>query len=259
VLREKIGLIVEGVPPEEAGQVRRVFESIFGLTGENGEPPLEGETFKGMLFTVMFTLWHRRATHRPVVAVCDDLHWSDQASIDLLLHLFPLTEQVPLLLLCALRPDRKTPGWGVKVAAERDYPHRYTELSLEPLTVAEGSQLVESLLTISELPVRLKERILEKSEGNPFFIEEVLRTLIDQGVVVRDGSGSHWLATGEGEDIEIPGNLQTLLVARIDLLAEDAQRTLQVASVVGRSFYYRVLQRIVALAEELDTTFSAIP
>jgi predicted ATPase len=188
-----------------------------------------------------------------MVLVCDDLQWSDPASVALLQHLYPLTNNVALLLLCAMRPERNSPGWGAMQVAERDYPHRYNEIRLGPLSASESGELVDSLLRISDLPVGLRNRIMEKSEGNPFFVEEVVRTLIDQGVVVREKDGARWQATGEGEDLDIPGNLQTLLVARIDRLAEGARRTLQVASVVGRSFYYRILLRLVDFTvEELD-------
>ncbi|MEJ2266446.1 MAG: adenylate/guanylate cyclase domain-containing protein [Anaerolineales bacterium] len=177
-MREKIQPLVDEFPVEERVQVQRVFESLFGLPGKGGEPPLEGETFKGLLYSVTASFWQR---------------------------------------------------------------------------ASESGELVDSLLRISDLPAGLRNRIMEKSEGNPYFVEEVVRTLIDRGVVVRDEAAACWQATGEGEDLDIPGNLQSLLVARIDRLADEARRTLQVASVVGRSFYYRIVQRLVDFAaEELD-------
>jgi tetratricopeptide (TPR) repeat protein len=186
------------------------------------------------------------------VLVADDLHWTDPASVALLQHLLPLSGQGPLLWLFVLRPDRQTPAWELKQTAEGSYPHSYQEMALQPLNHERSGLLVDSLLQISDLPQRLRERILDRSEGNPFFVEEMVRSLIDQGVVVRDESGEHWQATNEGQSIDIPDNLLALLVARIDRLAEDVRRTLQLASVVGRSFYYRVLARVVGLAEELD-------
>jgi class 3 adenylate cyclase/tetratricopeptide (TPR) repeat protein/ribosomal protein L40E len=252
ILREKIGLVAEDMPPEERRRLKRVFESLFGLTNNGGEPPLEGEAFKGQLYNVMALYWRHRASQQPVILVYDDIHWSDPASVDLLLHLFPLTERLPLLFLCAMRPDRQVPGWQVKIAAETNYPHRYREILLKPLSPRDSDELVNHLLTVSDLPPGLRARILEKSEGNPFFVEEVIRTLIEQGVVIRDESGTRWQATSDGQEIDIPGNLQTLLMARIDRLEEDARQTLQLASVVGRSFYFRVLDRITNMGEELD-------
>ena len=255
-LREKIGRVVGEAPAGEQEAMRRVFHSIFGLGGEGGEPPLEGEAFKGQLYTVMLSLWRRRAEQSPVILVCDDVHWADPASVALLLRLFSLTDHSPMLFICALRPDRDAPGWQVKLAAETDYPHRYTEIALRPLSDEAGEELIDSLLHIAELPPALRARILEKSDGNPFFVEEVVRTLIDSGIVVRDpeaGPGSiQWKATGDGGEVNIPDNLQALLTARIDRLAEDARRTLQLASVVGRSFYRRVLAQLAGVTEELD-------
>ncbi len=252
-MRTRIQRLVEDVPQEERSTVRQVIESLFGLTGTGGEPPLEGETFKGLLFTTMTSLWERRAQANPTVLVFDDLHWSDPASLALLQHLYPLVESAPILFLCALRPEPDAPGWLTMQAAEDAFSHRFRKIELQPLQARESGDLVDSLLAISDLPAGLRARVMEKSEGNPFFVEEVVRSLIDQGVVVRDEEGARWQATGEGEHLDIPGNLQTLLVARMDRLEEQTRWTLQAASVVGRSFYYRILQRIVDFAvSELD-------
>jgi class 3 adenylate cyclase/tetratricopeptide (TPR) repeat protein len=252
-MREKIGHMVEEVHEGERSGAQRVFESLFGLAGKDGEPPLEGESFKGLFYTVMTSFWQRRAESGPVVLVCDDLHWSDPASLDLLQNLYPVTEEAALVLICAMRPERGAPGWKAMKTAEREFPHRFREVRLRPLSAGESGELVDKLLRISDFPDSLRRRILEKSEGNPYFVEEVVRTLIDQGVVVRDQRGSRWRATGGGEDLDIPGNLQALLVARMDRLNEEARRTLQIASIVGRSFYYRVLRRLIDVTvDELD-------
>jgi class 3 adenylate cyclase/tetratricopeptide (TPR) repeat protein len=252
-MHQKISHLVDEAPQDERPTLQRVIESLFGLASNSGEPPLEGETFKGLLYTAMTSFWKRQAQMSPVVLVCDDLQWSDSASLGVLQHFYPLTDRIALLLLCALRPERDAPSWQAMQIAEREYPHRYKEIRLQPLDNDASGQLVDSLLRISDLPANLRQRIMEKSEGNPYFVEEVLRTLIDHGILVRDEDGTHWQTTGDATDLDIPSNLQTLLVARIDRLTEEARRTLQVASVVGRSFYYRVLRRLVDFAvEELD-------
>ena len=251
-LREKLETSAGEVFGEEETEVRPVFASLFSLQGEQGQPALEGETFKGRLSIVMEQLLRHLASQRPVVLVFDDLHWSDPASVGLLLHLMPLVEQIPLLLLWAMRSEREAPGWQVKLTAETDYGHRYTEIALQPLSRADSDELVDNLLTLSELPPPLRARILDKTEGNPFFMEEVIRTLVESGIVTRDDTGQHWQATGTEEVIEIPGNVRALLTARIDRLEAGARRTLQLASVVGRSFYYRVLARVADASETLD-------
>ena len=244
IVRDKLESMVATMPEDRQPQILQVFESLFGLASSNGRPPLQGENFKGQLFVAIEALWRFRANATPIVLVCDDLHWSDPASVALLQHLFPLTNEVPLMLLCATRPDRSAPGWSLKQVAGEEFSHRYTEINVRPLTAEDSDTLVDNLLTISDLPAGLRSRILEKAEGNPFFVEEVVRSLIETESVVRTADGMHWQATNEGKGIDIPDNLQALLTARMDRLEEDTKRILQLAALIGRSFFYRVLQMI---------------
>lgn len=93
ILREKIGVVVAEVPGNEQPRLRQVFESIFGVSSASGEPILEGETFKRQLFAAMESLWAQRSDQYPVVLVCEDLHWADPASVELLMHLFSLSHR----------------------------------------------------------------------------------------------------------------------------------------------------------------------
>jgi predicted ATPase len=117
------------------------------------------------------------------------------------------------------------------------------ELSLQPLTEADSRQLVSNLVEIEALPDTIRTIILQKAEGNPFFVEEVIRMLIDRGAILRHGG--RWAAGNELDTIEIPDSLQGLLLARIDRLPEAAKRTLRVASVIGRQFSARVLEEVL--------------
>jgi predicted ATPase len=184
--------------------------------------------------------------------VLDDLQWADPASIDLLIHLFKMVEEVPILFLCAFRPERQAPSWRIKQVAEAEYPHRYDELLLQPLDAHDTDALVSALLSIADLPQDLRTLILRKTDGNPYFVEEVVRTLIDQGVVLRTENGLQWKAGTKVADIPIPDSLVALLMARIDRLDEQTKSTLQAASVIGRAFYYRILENISDTALVLD-------
>lgn len=260
LVRERILRQFTDYPHEEGAQLQEIFEKLMGV-GVPESFQLEGETFKRKLFNAMDDLW---GLAKPAAVVCDDLHWADSASTELLAHLFKRTERVPLLMICVMRLDRTAPGWETKEVAAREYPHRFTEISLQPLMSDEINAMVDNLLTIADLPSQLRQRILTKTDGNPFFVEEVVRTLIDSGAIrlEKDGEGMRWRAAGNVEDIEIPGNLQSLLIARIDRLEEDARHTLQLASVIGRSFYFRVLeainQAITAVHSELDRQLLAL-
>lgn len=250
LVRERIGCncLHEGTPPEECERARRVLEVLLGVESNGGR--LEGEAFKRELFQVMLDTWQRWAAVQPVVLVLDDLHWADPASAELLVHLFRLTDRAGILFLCAFRPDRHGPAWRVKQAAEVDYPHRYTEVVLEPLTAEQSNSLVDHLLAVADLPDRLRQMVLAKAEGNPFYVEEVVRSLVEGGALARDASGTRWQMVLPVDEISIPDSLQALLTARVDRLDEVARHVLQFASVAGRSFYYRVLE--LALEREID-------
>jgi class 3 adenylate cyclase len=239
------------VPAEEVTQVKTVLEVLFGLAGE-GDTILEGEDFMRQLYETMASLLSQWADDGPGVVVMDDIHWADSASIDLLMHLFGLSDRLPVLFVCALRPDRSSSGWQLNVKADREYPHRYTQIRLEPLSQEESRILVSRLLDNDQLPDTLVESILNKAAGNPFFIEEVVRDLIDSGSVIPNQTGVGWEINPDIEmkQIAIPDSLQSTLMARIDRLDEAQKRTLQMAALIGRSFYYRVLKRMTQAIED---------
>jgi len=247
---KKIQALTSQLPDGDEPRYTRVFAALFGLPDPSGQPPLEGEHFKRELYAVMREVWQMRFSTQPTMLVLDDLHWADPASIDLLLHLLPAVEDNPVVLLCAFRPDRNTPAYQIKQTADENYHHRYTEINLRPLSAAQSNELVDRLLAIAELPDSLRERIQERAAGNPFFVEEVVRTLIEKGAVVaedRPENGAmrrYWRATSKSAVIDIPDSLQGLLTSRIDRLEEDTRHIMQLASVIGRSFYHRVLTEL---------------
>jgi class 3 adenylate cyclase/tetratricopeptide (TPR) repeat protein len=256
VLREKLGVLVGKMDAARRPRALQVFSALFGLESENDGAPMDDETFKRELCEAMYLWWKVHFSLQPAVLVFDDMHWCDAASAELLRQLLPLTGESPLILLYAMRAERNVPAWQIKTTADEEYGHRYTELALRPLSDADGSELIDRLLANPDLPDTLRASILEKSGGNPFFIEEVVRTLIDNGVLVAEevngGDKRVWHATSASADFSIPDNLQSLLAARLDRLEESTRGTLQLASVIGRSFYHRVLQAVDEASHELD-------
>jgi predicted ATPase len=192
------------------------------------------------------------ATHRllrgltargPVVLVCEDLHWADPASIDVARQVMPLAAQLPVLFLAALRAETDSAGWALIAQARELFGAALTEIDLEPLTDVESRALVANLLEIESLPEQVRGVIMTRAEGNPFFVEEVVRMLIERGVIV--SQDDRWVATDEVAAVEIPESLHGLLLARIDQLPDSAKRSLRVAAVIGRQFPVRVLERVV--------------
>ena len=181
--------------------------------------------------------------HGPCVVVCEDLHWADPASVEVARQLLPLATELPLLFIGAMRPETDAPGWSLIVQAREMFGDALTEIRLEPLTEAEGRELVGHLLAIESLPESVRAIILARAEGNPFFVEEVVRMLIERGVI--ELRGDRWTATEAISSIEIPETLHGLLLARIDQLPDAAKRSLRIAAVIGRQFPVRVLERVL--------------
>ena len=179
----------------------------------------------------------------PIVLVCEDIHWADAASIDVLRQMLPLVTQHPVLFLGAMRAETDSGGWALLREVRELFGDALTELRLEPLTEAESRELVGRLLAIESLPDEVREKILARAEGNPFFVEEVVRMLIERGVIER--TGGRWIAAAGVGAIDIPETLHGLLLARIDQLPETAKRSLRVASVIGRQFPVRVLEQVL--------------
>jgi class 3 adenylate cyclase/tetratricopeptide (TPR) repeat protein len=257
VVRTKLTSLVERMAEARRPGAAQVFGALFGLES-NGALPLEGDAFKHELFEAVREWWRAHFADRPTVLVFDDMHWTDAPSVELFQRLLSLTEEMPLVLLCAMRTERQAPAWEIRTISGEEYHHRYSEIMLQPLSAAESNELVNRLLPNADLPDRLRATILEKTGGNPFFIEEVVRALIDRGVVVAEERSVEgqtqctWRATSDGADLDIPGNVQSLLATRIDRLEEATRSTLQVASVIGRSFGRRVLQAVDEDSHELD-------
>jgi class 3 adenylate cyclase/tetratricopeptide (TPR) repeat protein len=214
---------------------------------------LDGQRLKDRTFKAVETLIECVARQQPLALVCEDLHWADPTSLDLLQRLLALSQRAPVLFICAFRPVQAHGSWRLREVTAQAYASRYTELLLDRLSPMEAQTLVVRLLRVEDLPSVLRERILSRAEGNPFYVEEVIRSLIDRGAIVHDGASDRWTATGEVGEIPIPDTLQGVLMARIDRLEDDARRVLQVAAVIGRIFLYRVLAAITGQEPRLET------
>ncbi|MEA2022654.1 MAG: AAA family ATPase [Actinomycetota bacterium] len=178
------------------------------------------------------------ARHSPIVVIIEDMHWADRVLLDLLEE---LEDRIagPAMFLCPTRPELTDlrPGWG---GGRR----RFSSLLLDPLTTAESNMLLDLVLENSALPEGLRRDIMNRAEGNPFFIEEILRRLADEGSIVR--SEGVWHAADAIDDVDMPDTVQAVIAARIDLLAPDEKRALQCAAVIGRVFWTGVLGTLLA-------------
>lgn len=191
------------------------------------------------------------AERQPLALIFEDIHWADQASVDALTQTLSLARQAALLFCFTTRLEQDTPGWGLVTTARRTLGAGLVEINLQPLSEEDVGHLVANLLASGSLPLGLQAYILEKTEGNPLYIEEVINALIEADVLaLHQGQPEpiHGLAK-----VDIPDNLKRLLLARIDRLAEGPKRTLRVASVLGREFLVRLLDAVLSKSGQAET------
>jgi len=231
------------VPDPFADRVRRLDAQAMGL----------------QIFASMRRYVRGLTRERPLVLILEDWHWADESSAALLEHLLPLIETERLGICVASRPEE--PGTTVarlhaSVAAE--HAARLVEMPLRPLLTEHSEQLARNLLTTSELSSSVRERILGRAEGNPLFVEELVRALIDLGGIVRDLDSGEWRATERIEAVTLPDTVQGVIVARIDRLDEEMKQVLKLAAVIGRTFLYRVLRALSDVDRRLDADIAEL-
>ena len=244
VLKEHFG-ILESDPPEVVAERvagRDGLGFTLGLAPPEGMHPL---TVRDRLQTSWVAFLQELTAERPAAVLVEDLHWADAELCDLLKM---LVERVrgPLLLLAAARPELldQRPGWvgspGVSM------------VRLEALASAEAEQLLGALLG-SDCPGAICELVAERAEGNPFFVEELIATLVNRGVVVRRDGG--WSFGELPLGFSVPDTVQAVLAARIDLLPQVNKAAMQTASVIGRVFWS---DPVCELVEGADPLFSLL-
>ncbi|CAN5740085.1 hypothetical protein BH23CHL8_BH23CHL8_12840 [soil metagenome] len=224
------------------------------LESEEGPARQDPDHIQGRYAASVHRLLRALSADRPIVFVCEDVHWADPASVEVLRQVMPLAAQLPVLLIGALRSDRDSAGWELVNHARAAFGEALTEIRLEPLDERESRELVSNLLVIESLPDHVRDVILARAEGNPFFVEEVVRMLIERGLIQRQEG--RWVAAADVGTADIPETLHGLLLARIDQLPDDARRSLRIAAVIGRQFPLRVLERVLG---EYDPHPSARP
>ena len=187
------------------------------------------------------------AQQRPTIIALDDLHWADEASLALVQDLLEVTVNAPLMFCLLFRPRRDKGCWRLRDKAVSEFPHRHTEIALKPLPEEQSIALLGKLLPGADFSADGRRDILNKASGNPFYLEEIVRSLIENGAVEPDSAqANRWHITSKIEAVAVPDTLEGVIMARIDRLTETARQALQVASVIGRSFEMRILHRLTS-------------
>ncbi|HTP09548.1 MAG TPA: tetratricopeptide repeat protein, partial [Anaerolineae bacterium] len=206
---------------------------------------LEPERVK-QLTTLAVREWIvNEARQQPVIAVIDDFHWADDLSRDLLQSIVDIIDEAPLLLCVMTRPVPKRPlrldvGSRTRLL---DAPVRL-DLNLKPLSAAYSRSLLGRLLEINDLPEPIIGTILARAEGNPFYIEEFVRMLIEKDVLKPSGGKWRIASTMEVRTVDVPTSLSGLMLTRFDRLPKELQQVLRDAAVIGLEFPARLLEEV---------------
>jgi class 3 adenylate cyclase/tetratricopeptide (TPR) repeat protein len=214
------------------------------LSADAGDPTvsaMEAVARRKKVFDAVRALALRGTRFRPIVFVFEDLHWIDTSTEEYLGTLMDSVAGVPIMLVMTHRIGYAQPF------GSRSF---HTTLTLHSLSEAEALRMAGRVLGTEQFPHELRAALTEKAEGVPLFIEEVAKTLLDLGVLRRE-NGGYRMVKGIAE-VGVPDTIQGIIMARLDRLGEDGKRTVQLASVIGRQFLQRLLERIAGLAGQLE-------
>jgi class 3 adenylate cyclase/tetratricopeptide (TPR) repeat protein len=238
---------LDGLVSGDRSEVHRYLGRLLGLpllfTDSDAIKALPEEVRHARLLLSLNAFVTHVVGADPHVLICEDVHWADRSSTEVLMSMLDAVARLPLLIVLTSRPEPDAPIEELAQTAAHALGPAFKRIELEPLSQAESSSLVAQLLEIESLPLPIRELILHKSEGNPLFVEETIRMLMEQKAIVRvDGM---WTSNQESSLGELPTTLHGLLLARVDRLPEESKRLARVASVIGREFDLEVLSKVL--------------
>jgi class 3 adenylate cyclase/tetratricopeptide (TPR) repeat protein len=213
----RIASVVKG--SEDAGLVADRVSAVLGLSESGGD-------IHEMFWAVRRVL-ESLARDTPLVFVAEDVHWAEPTLLDLIDYLVEFSADRSILILSTTRPELRDtrPEWVGGSA-----------VILQPLSERDSEDLIGNLVGRAGFPADVRARIIDAAEGNPLFVEELLRMLIDDGLLVRQNG--HWHPRGDLSTLALPSSIHALLSARLDRLSEEERAVIQRAAVVGKVFYW---------------------
>jgi class 3 adenylate cyclase len=232
------------------GDVLPYLGGLYSLEYPEKEE-ISPELWKSRLHEASQILFSALARRAPTVFFLEDLHWADPSFVDLLRQLL-LHGRQPAIVLCAYRPSFSLfTSHQIDIIGEN-----FLEIRLQDLSLSDAQDMLESLLETRDIPSDLKRLIQSKAEGNPFYLEELINSLIESEMLVRDNS--HWKITRPIAETDISSSIHGLISGRLDRLETGAKRILQEASVIGRAFLYDILHRVTELQDRLKSDLNTL-
>ncbi len=229
-----------------------LFSVRFGGKFDERIRYLDAQGLKLQISLSIRKLLFALSKREPILLVFEDFHWIDYGSQELLQFIFNTRESPSLLFMGISRIEKKKDSWRLKESLEKTLGRAYGEFILKPLDYESSKQLISNLLKICKIPDEFGDRILSKAEGNPFYLEEILRSLIDAGIltyVPKTWRLSIQTPTSGEENvtlssIAIPDTVYGVITARLDMLEPEIKEVFQIASVIGQNFSRSILENV---------------
>jgi class 3 adenylate cyclase/tetratricopeptide (TPR) repeat protein len=237
-MAEKVGLL-----DEKFGSILPPLHDLFSMKVEDeGYLWLDPQKKRERIFEALRDLLIRQGQERPLVLAVDDLQWIDRTSNEFLNYFIGWLVSSHVMLVLLYRPEY-VHQWGSK--------SYYGQIRVEQLSNTASAELVRAILEEGEVVPELKELILSRSAGNPLFMEEITHTLLENGSIQK--KDHQYVLSRKPSEIDVPDTIQGIIAARMDRLGDNLKRTMQVASVIGRDFAYRILLTITEMQEDLKS------
>ena len=242
-VRQKVESGLEDLLEKKEGIVPYIG-SLYSLSYPEIEE-VSPEFWKSRLRDALQMILSALARRAPTIYFLEDLHWADPSFVELLRHNL-LELRQPAIVLCVYRPVFNL----FTTEQSRSMAKVYHEIRLQDLSSSEAQGMLESLLKTESIPSDLRRFVQDKAEGNPFYLEELVNSLIETETLIRD-NGS-WKVTRTITETDISSTINGVISGRLDRLDKETKRVLQDASVIGRAFFYEILKRITALKHDID-------
>ena len=254
VSSQKLQTAIQQLGQQEANEIFPFMATMLGLplSGKYKErvEGIEGEALEKLILKNLRDLITLASKQRPAVIMIEDLHWVDSSSIAFFESLFKLAANQRVLFVNVFRPGYEHTGdYLIKYLAE-NFPNQHATITINALAESESGKLINNLMNETLLPEQVSQVIIHKTKGNPFFIEEVIRSFLDDGIIEVKDKKFH--LTEKIHQANIPGTINEVILSRVDKLDEKTKELLKTASVIGRNFYYKVLEEAADTIGELD-------
>jgi len=245
---------------------QKIESGIISLLGADGIIPYIGslysidypeltgvspEFWKAKLQESMKTVLSALALRSPTVFLLENLHWADPSYVELIQRTL-LDVREPAIVLCVYRPTFSL----FKAHQIKGMEKLFTDIHLQSLSPSETQDMLTSLLMTDRIPTEVRRLVQKKAEGNPFYVEEMVNSLIESEILLRDGES--WKLTGPILDSIVSSTIHGIIGGRLDKLKIESKQVLQEASVIGRSFLFEILKKISTLQQGIDSCMRSL-